>query len=153
MILSETSPLIRAAPADVFAFFLEMKANYLAFHPDHIEFRWLDAPALTPGVRFFIAERIGGKFLKKTVAFTRVEPNSMVEFAAHPIFRFFLPRITFRVTEEKTGIIVTQEIQLRVGPMTAWLNRREFDAVKVHMREEGENLKKLLEGRTQIFAV
>ena len=150
MILSETSPLIRAAPADIFAFFSEMEANYLAFHPDHIEFRWIDAPALTPGVRFFIAERIDGKLLEKIVAFTTVKPNSVIEFApTNPIFRFFLPRITFRIMQKEMGIIVTQEIQLRVGPMATWLNSREFDAVRLHMREEGENLKELLEGRAK----
>ena len=151
MILSETSPLIRAAPADVFVFFSEMEANYRNFHPDHIEFRWLDTPALTSGVRFFFAERIAGKLLKKTVAFTRVEPNSVIEFApTHPIFRLFLPRITFQIMPKETGILVTQEIQLRVGRMAASLNKRELDAVKLHMHEEGENLKELLEARASV---
>jgi hypothetical protein len=34
---------------------------------------------------------------------------------------------------------------LRAGPVGAWLNRREFDAVRRHMREEGQNVKRLLE--------
>ena len=37
------------------------------------------------------------------------------------------------------------EIVIRTGPVGAWLNRREFDAVREHMREEGENLRAILE--------
>ena len=81
MILSATSPTIRAAPEEVFAFFAGMESTYGRWHPDHVLFRWLDPPALKPGVRFHFRERIGGKLLKKTVAFTRVEPGALIEFA------------------------------------------------------------------------
>jgi hypothetical protein len=37
------------------------------------------------------------------------------------------------------------KIHLRVGPLAARLNAREFTAVRQHMRQEGENLKQLLE--------
>jgi hypothetical protein len=40
-------------------------------------------------------------------------------------------------------LTVTQDIHLRIGPLAAWLNK--LDAVRRHMREEGENLKRLLE--------
>ena len=43
------------------------------------------------------------------------------------------------------GCDVTQRIKVRTGPIGAWLNRGEFNAVRVHMKEEGENLKALLE--------
>jgi hypothetical protein len=36
-------------------------------------------------------------------------------------------------------------IHLRVGPLGSRLNRREFDAVREHMRIEGVNLKRLVE--------
>jgi hypothetical protein len=57
----------------------------------------------------------------------------------------FLPRILFRVEPAGSGFAVTQEIHLRIGPLAAWLNRRELEAVRRHMSEEGENLKRLLE--------
>jgi hypothetical protein len=37
------------------------------------------------------------------------------------------------------------EIHVRTGPLGAWLNRKEFDAVRRHMREECENLKRIVE--------
>jgi hypothetical protein len=146
MILSETSPAIRAAPGAVFAVFAAMESNYLRWHPDHVLFRWLDPPALRPGARFYFEERIAGKLLKKKVAFTSIEPDRLIEFApASRLFRLFLPRISFRIERTGDGLTVTQEIQLRIGPLAAWLNRRELEAVRMHMREEGVNLKRLLE--------
>jgi hypothetical protein len=147
MIISETSPPIHAAPQDVFAFFAGMEANYRPWHPDHVLFRWLDAPEIGQGTRFHFQERIAGKLLKKTVVFTRIEAGTLIEFApTSRIFKAFLPRISFRITPSHGRITVTQEIQLRIGPLAARLNRRELDAVRRHMREEGENLRTMLEG-------
>jgi hypothetical protein len=42
------------------------------------------------------------------------------------------------------ALTVTQNVQLRIGPLAAWLNRRELEAVRHHMREEGDNLKRFL---------
>jgi hypothetical protein len=146
LILSETSPEIETAPERMFEFFTGMEANYTAWHPDHVLFRWLDPPAVKEGVRFYFEERIGGKLLRKKVAFTRIEPGSLIEFApTSRLFKLFLPRISFRIKPARSGITVTQDIHLRIGPIAAWLNRREFEAVRAHMREEGERLKRLLE--------
>lgn len=146
MILSATSPVIHADPQKVFSFFLKMESNYLRWHPGHVSFRWLDKPALRPGVRFYFEERINGKLLKKSVVFTVIETGSRMEFApTSRLFRFFLPRISFLISPAEGGIVVTQEIVLRIGPLAAWLNHRELDAVRVHMREEGESMKRLLE--------
>jgi hypothetical protein len=146
MILRETSPTIRAAPEEVFAFFAGMETNYGRWHPDHRWFRWIDPPALEPGVRFQFQERLDGKLLTKTVRFTRIEPGTLIAFApTSRLFRLVLPRIAFHIRPTDGGVTVTQELQIRTGPLGAWINRREFDAVRRHMREEGENLRRLLE--------
>jgi hypothetical protein len=62
------------------------------------------------------------------------------------LFRLFLPRITFRITAEDGECLVEQEIQIRAGPIGRALNRRQLAAVQRHMREEGENMKRMLEG-------
>ena len=145
MMLTATSPAFKADPEAVFAFFLGMEENYRRWHPDHIEFRWVDPAALRPGVRFFFAERIDGKVLKKTLAFTRIEPGRLIEFApTFRLMRLFLPRIGFTIEPAADGITVRQDILLRIGPLAARLNRRELDAVRRHMREEGESIARLL---------
>lgn len=146
MILSTTSPEINARPEKLFAFFAGMETNYLRWHEDHVLFRWIDEAELRPGVRFYFEERIAGKLLKKSVVFTQIVAGKLIEFApTSRLFRFFLPRISFRVSTTPAGFSVTQEIVLRIGPLAARLNRRELEAVRRHMIEEGENLKRLLE--------
>jgi hypothetical protein len=59
------------------------------------------------------------------------------------------PRLVFRLeTVGPARYRFIAEIFLRVGPLAARLNKREFDAVREHMRIEGINLKGFAEGRS-----
>jgi hypothetical protein len=139
---------VRAPLATFFAFFEGMSnERYLGWHPDHKLFRWTDGQGVKAGNRFHFEEVIAGKMLKKSVVFTRIEPDHHIEFA--PTFwlmRLFLPRLVFRaeVVNPDTYRFVA-EIFLRVGPLGARLNKREFDAVREHMRIEGLNFKRFAE--------
>lgn len=139
---------VHAPPVRLFEFFDGMsQARYVAWHPDHKVFRWTQGQGLAAGNRFHFEEVIAGKLLRKTVELTRVEPGSHIEFA--PVFwpmRLLLPRLVFRaepVAPDRFRFVA--EIFLRVGPLGARLNRREFDAVREHMRIEGLNFKRFAE--------
>jgi hypothetical protein len=138
---------IHTTPERVHRFFQEMDRHYLQWHPDHLLFRWEQGSGVKPGVVFYFEEIIGGKRMKKRVHFTRVEANRHLEFTfTNRLLALIVPRLAFHFEAEGEGTRFEAEIQIRTGPLGAWLNRREFDAVRQHMREEGENLKKLLEG-------
>ncbi len=146
MILREVTDL-DAPPGAVFRFFEEMEDNYLAMHPDHVLFRWEDSGGLRTGVVFYFEEYIAEKLLKKRVRFTRIEPYQHIEFVpTNWLMRLFLPRILFAVAPLQVGCRLTAEIHLRMGPIAAWLHRREFAAVRNHMRLEGENIARILKG-------
>ncbi len=84
------------------------------------------------------------------MAFTRIEADRQIEFTfTNRLLRLILPSIRFVIEPEGNGVRFTQEIRIRTGPVGAWLSRREFDAVRQHMKEEGENLKQLLESATE----
>jgi hypothetical protein len=143
-LVSSTS--IRTTPEEVFVFFANMAENYTRWHPDHVLFRWIGKGGLYADARFYFEERIAGKLLKKRVRFTRIVPGRLIEFAVtNPLFRLVLPSIAFAIEPEGDGVRVTQTICIRTGPIGAWLNRKEFAAVRKHMDEEGENLKRILE--------
>jgi len=61
------------------------------------------------------------------------------------LIRLFLPRISFDIVPDGEGCRLIQEVHVRVGPLGARLNRKEFAAVQQHMEEEGRNLKELME--------
>jgi hypothetical protein len=135
---------VQAPTRRFFEFFDGMsQERYLAWHPDHRLFRWTQGEGVKPGNRFHFEEVIAGKLLRKTVEFTRVVPDRHIEFA--PTFwlmRLFLPRLVFRIEEAGAGRFrFIAEIVVRTGPIGARLNRREFDAVREHMRVEGLRFK------------
>lgn len=138
---------IRTTPERIFRFFENMDAHYLDWHPDHLLFRWEKGKGVRAGVIFYFEEIIGGKRMKKRVHFTRVVPDRHLEFTfTNRLLALVVPRLAFRFAPQGEGTRFEAEIQIRTGPIGAWLNRREFDAVRQHMREEGENLKRMLEG-------
>lgn len=142
---------IRSTPEAIFRFFEKMEDNYLRWHPDHRLFRWEVGRGLMPGVVFYFEEVIGGKLQRKRVEYTRIEAGRHIEFTfTSRLLRLILPGIRFLVEPEGEGVRFTQEIRVRTGPVGAWLNRREFDAVRQHMKEEGENLKQMLESAREV---
>ena len=145
MILTEKTR-ISAPPAAVYGFFEAMDVNYERWHPDHVEFRWLDEAGLAQGAKASFEERIAGRRQQKTVRFTAVERDRYIEFRPTSLLvGLLMPSISFSIAPHADGCTLTQRIKVRTGPVGAWLNRREFDAVRTHMREEGENLKRLVE--------
>jgi hypothetical protein len=80
-VILEDSITIQAKPEAVFRFFDEMENHYLAWHPDHVLFRWERGRGVKLGHIFYFEERIAGKLLKKRVVFTHVVPNEHIEFA------------------------------------------------------------------------
>jgi hypothetical protein len=138
---------IEAPPAQAFAFFQNMEANYTRWHPDHIRFEWRKGRGLEVGNKFFFEERIAGKRLTKLVRITKVTPDRYFAFEmTNPIFRFFLPHLSFGFEPDGDGTLFRAELRLHgIGPLGRRINRKEFDAVDRHMAEEGQNLKALLE--------
>jgi len=138
---------IAVPPERGFAFFQAMAENYRRWHPDHLAFEWRQGSGIAVGTTFWFSERIAGKVLEKEVRITEVVPDRFYAFApTSRLMRAFMPRLSFAFRPEPGGFFFEAEIWLRgMGPLGRRLNRREFDAVEVHIREEGHNLKALLE--------
>lgn len=152
MILRDTT-FIEARPETIFQFFEEIEDHYLAWHPDHVLFRWVRGRGLAEGNIFHFEERIAGKLLRKRVVFTRIVTGEHIEFA--PTFwlmRMFLPRMVFRMQRRDGGLEFVAEVHLRMGPLAQWAHRRELQAVREHMRVEGVNLKRFAEDRERAAA-
>ena len=82
MVLSHSIE-INSTPDAVFSFFEDMEANYLRWHPDHIEFRWVSGHGLREGHVAHYAERIAGP-PSVTAAAVPPEPTAPREFRRPP---------------------------------------------------------------------
>lgn len=137
---------IQAPPESIFGFFQQMENLYLDWHPDHVTFKWVHGHGLAEGNTFYFEEYIAGKLLKKHVRLTKIVPNEYIEFApTNRLIRLVLPEMSFRIEPIGEQCRLRARIRVRVGPIGAWLNRREFDAVRQHMQQEGANLKAIIE--------
>ncbi|MDZ5812740.1 SRPBCC family protein [Halorubrum sp. AD140] len=145
MILEATTE-VEAPPEAVYRFFEEMEEHYERWHPDHVSFRWTEGDGLRRGAEACFEEQIAGKLRRQTVRFVEVTPDRYLEFKpTSRLVALLMPHVSFAIDARADGCVVTQRIKVRTGPIGARLNAREFDAVRTHMREEGENLKRLLE--------
>lgn len=70
MVLSHSIE-INNTPDAVFSFFEDMEANYLRWHPDHIEFRWVPGRGVREGHVAHYAERIAGQRKAMDIVYTR----------------------------------------------------------------------------------
>ncbi len=145
----EDQTYIDAPCEKVYSFFEEMDSNYLRWHPEHKKFEWRKGTGLQTGNVFYFEEEIAGEYLKKETRFTQIIPNRYIEFTTvNWFFRWFIPKMTFIFEPQGKGCMFTGQVFLRgFGPIGKWAHRKEFIAVKQHMKEEGENLKKLIEQR------
>lgn len=145
MILSQATMI--AAPAQrIFDFFERSEETYTRWHPDHISFCWLQDGRQAAGNRFYFEERIHGDHYKRTMRYTKVERDRLIEFVPDSfLIGLFLRRVRFVIEPVDARCRVTQEVHIRVGPLGRRLNRAGFTAVEQHMREEGDNLKALME--------
>ncbi len=145
----EDQTYIDAPCEQVYPFFEQMEDNYLGWHPEHLQFEWRKGKGLAVGNVFFFAEEIGGQVLKKETRFTKIIPNRYIEFTmVNWFYRWFIPKMTFVLDPQGGGCRFTGQVFLRgIGPIGKWSHRREFAAVRQHMKEEGENLKRIIENR------
>jgi len=143
----EDAILIEASCKEVYPFFEKMKENYLGWHPEHIKFEWVEGENLSVGNIFYFEEEIGGQLLKKKTRFTKIIPNHYIEFEmTHWFYRWFIPKMTFIFDEKEDSCLFTAQVFLRgIGPLGKWAHRNEFAAVHQHMKEEGINLKYIIE--------
>ncbi len=145
MILEDTTT-IHATAKDVFSFFQHIDKHYTDWHTDHIMFKWIKVHELKNGNIFYSEENIGGQLMKKRVILTSVIPEKYIEFRpTNFLLRLFLPKMTFIITDYGDQCEFTGQVFIRgFGPLAKKLHSRQFQAIQQHMKDEGENLDKLI---------
>jgi len=144
---------IEVTPEKVFDFFLQIvdDASYRAWHPaDHVAFRWIKGKPWEKGSVAYAEEYIHGKLHKLKFLITEVVPNRRIAFV--PLSRFlriYFPRNTFTIERRGDSCVFTASGCLRVGRLARVLAKKRLEhglsSVRRHMKEEGENLKQILE--------
>jgi hypothetical protein len=145
---------IDVKPERLFTWLAYLQDNYLAWHPDHIKCELLKGTSiLEVGAVLYFEEVLHGAHHKLTFRTTRVIPNRRLEYAA----KFGLTG-AFEVKPKEDGLLFIAELGVGTRfPVLSWLVDRillslfsdRLVAMRTHMVEEGENLKRLLEEEVQ----
>lgn len=147
MIVLEDTININTTPEEIFNFF-EHAENYKLWYPDHVVCRWIKGNPLEKGSIEYVEEYAHGRLHKLKVVYTKSVRNKEVEFKiTNPIWRIFWPKNTLSVEKKDNFCIFTAKTYFRLGPISSFSKRtkKQLESIRQHMKEEGENLKKILE--------
>ena len=136
---------IKTTAEKIFDWFTHFEENFKAWHPDHVECRWLKGEPFEEGSILYVEEYLHGKLHKMKFLGTKVESNKKIEYKLLFPISIICPKGSFIIESKGESCIFTATLSFRFGKILSRLAKSRIEATKKHMREEGENLKKLLE--------
>ena len=138
---------IKAPPEKVYEWFTHIDQNYLDWHPDHVKAIWLTENKMEIGAKLYTEENIHDDLHKITFQCTNVEPNRKIEFKNLFPMSLICPKGSFIFKPKGENCLFTATLSFRMGKTLSKIAKKRVGALKNHMREEGENLKRLLENK------
>jgi len=144
---------IKATPEKVFEWLVKRfkdKESYQAWHPDHVDIRWIKGDPLQEGSIVYAEEYLHGYLHKLKFRITKIVPNRVIEYRSLFPLSILAPGNTFLIEPKgENDSIFTAMGSLR---LPRWLfeklhkkHKNKIEATEQHMKEEGENLKRALE--------
>jgi len=149
---------IKATPERVFEWLVQRfkdKESYQAWHPDHVDIRWIKGEPLQEGSIIYAEEYLHGDLHKLKFRITKIVPNRVIEYRSLFPLSILAPGNTFLIEPKgENSCIFTAMGSLR---LPVWLfkklhrkHKNKIEATEQHMKEEGENLKRALENQEKL---
>ena len=153
MINLKDSIEVEASPEMVYAWLVQRmmdKESYQAWHPDHVDIRWIKGEPLQEGSIIYAEEYLHGDLHKLKFRITKIVANRMIKYRCLFPLSILAPGNTFLIEPKgENSCIFTAMGILR---LPVWLFKRlhkkhknKIEATEQHIKEEGENLKRALE--------
>jgi len=140
---------INAAPEHVFTWLTNLRSakDYQVWHPDHTEWRWVKGKPFQEGSVVHCEEYLHGELHRLKFVCTNIVSNRLIDY--RPLFPWSMVMLSssFAIGPKgEGGAIFTATIKFRSFPFIERVLKSQLGAIRLHMKEEGENLKKILEG-------
>ena len=146
MVILKDSIEIRAKPDKIFHWLKNLDKNYKEWHPDHVKcVNLMDSEELQIEDVFLYEEYLHGELHKLKFKLTKIEENTRIEFKSLFPISLICPGGSFIIEPKGENSIFIATLSFRLGKLFSKFAKSKVDAIKQHMKEEGENLKKLLE--------
>lgn len=148
MIRLRDSVLIDVPPARVWAWLNELPSHYHDWHPAHVACRYERGESLEVGAVLYVEEHLHQRLHRLRLRATEVVPGRVMRYRNHGFTGAFLVEPAnggTRFTAELAFGIPTPVIGFIMDAVLRRILARRLAALHTHMREEGRNLKHLLE--------
>ena len=149
MIILQDKITINVKPSVLFEWFEHLDENYLLWHQDHRSCHYEKGNSLKVGSVIYVQEYLHGKLHTLKFRLTKVVNNREFEYR---IIAGVNGSFQFLENKDRTDMIAQLRFGYNIpllGPLIDRLSRVVFssqiNALKQHMKEEGENLRSLLE--------
>lgn len=157
MITLKHSVEIKATPERVFEWLVRCmkdKEAYQAWHPDHVDIRWIKGEPLRERSVVYAEEYLHGELHKLKFRIIKIVPNRLIEFKSLFPLSLLAPGNAFLMEPKGDNRCIftatgSLRIPRRLFEKLHRKHRNKIESTEQHMKEEGENLKKALEKGTE----
>jgi hypothetical protein len=121
--------------------------DYKQWHKDHVKCSWIKGHSFELGSILYCEEYLHSELHKMKFLATKNEPNRIIEYKLLFPKSIVCPKGSFIIEPKNGSSIFTATLSFRFGWLFQIFARRRVEAITRHMKEEGENLRKMLENR------
>jgi uncharacterized protein YndB with AHSA1/START domain len=141
---------IKTTPEKIWEFFTNLEKNYKVWHPkDHIVFKWTKGKPMESSSCWYAEEILRGKKFKLKGTIGDVIPNRKIVFKYSFPISLVAPKFQWLIEPKGSNSVFTAISYLRAGDFFLKYFKKEMktklEMHNKHVKEEGENLKKILE--------
>ena len=144
MITLKDSIEINTTSDKIFNWLKNLDKHYKEWHPDHV--KWInETGSLEEGDIVYYEEYLHGNLHKVRSRITKVENNNRIEFENLFPVSIICPKGSFIIESRGKSCIFTATLSIRFYWLFSKLVQNRIEAIRKHVKQEGENLKRLLE--------
>jgi uncharacterized protein YndB with AHSA1/START domain len=139
------SIVIDSPPEPIWQWLTDLATLYTHWHPDHVSAEWERGEPNQVGSILRAVEDLGSAREVLRFELTTIDPPHRFEYRIRGPISMLLPGGAFTVAPHNGGSQFTASISYRFGTLTERLFKRRVAALAEHMKEEGQNLKRIIE--------
>jgi len=146
MLTLKDSVTINRSPEVIFEWLDHFSENYISWHQDHVIAKWTRGGNFEKGAILYAEEYLDGKLEKLSFEITSFKKDELIEYKTLFPHSIICPYGSFSIEPHNSnGSVFTATLSFRFGWLLSKIAKKRIEAIRTHMREEGVNLKGLLE--------
>ncbi len=141
------SIFIKCTPERAYNWFMSLDQNYKAWHPNHVECTFSPQESVKKGTIITSKEYLHNELHTLKMKIAKLVPNEAIVYKNMFPMSILSPKGSFLFRQHKDGITFTATLEFRLGRIFEKVFHKQIVDLINHMKEEGINLKAILEDR------